>query len=99
MKKQISIEIEACDFCQEKEAGKYYHGGHVTCRWCGRVLCSNCSSSFVQYIICPVCKKELLSKYDEICEELTVLKNKQDTLQVKKEVEERRILALRTDEV
>ncbi|HCT86513.1 MAG TPA: hypothetical protein DF296_15075 [Candidatus Margulisbacteria bacterium] len=95
MKKHIMIEIEACDICKENEVGRYYHGGMVTCDWCGKVLCNKCKKELDNFTICPVCEKEKLTEYYKLIGKMNALEIEYEKIKTESEEELRRINSLR----
>ena len=77
MMKEVTIKIEVCDICQEREVEKHSHGTAIKCEICGKILCSGCTWKIAGLLICPDCKNTEFSEYfalmqrnEELTEEL-----------------------------
>lgn len=99
MMKVISEEYEVCDICQKEKVARYYHGGAVTCDWCGKVMCKNCYQTIFTDPVCPDCLDSkfrtymmLLRKRDSI---LVTLDNVEKD--VESEVKELKSLKVKTN--
>lgn len=92
MIKQVTVDIEYCDYCKENEAYKPSSGITITCDCCGKVLCEKCRSYVLGISVCPACKQEKFKRYFEIIEKMDELEKQSEVLRTEYEEEVKSIV-------